>query len=716
MQRKEDNNGKWNGFAAPGPVEKFFPIPEISATTAPCISYSAINSANALEIVRMNTFTGEATLQFSAVGMTMTSAIAVSDEWTDGAQLGKNSSIALKKGISIYFTTKDAIYFVNEGGKLKCINSDIPELYLHHPALLYPHYLRNDLKTRETPQKREENAEQQENEKTTDTWTWANETYGTTDGTTKACRLVNLSTGRIVPFYGKWLIPLFTMWPRKTLAVGPGTASTDPHLLLMVDWNPPSAYNPSPSPSVSTIASLPMNALHYSFDTTGYQLHCFGEQKVFSYPNALHIYPARFEPQSRLFSPDLSALLRAQQYPIPYDLVLSQKATKSSWNVHYHILQRHDGLETPQKIDSKLVPLIENSTLSSDSILFFLRFLYFDRSLDSGDSNNLFVQIIQAIELCREIGIDARYLHFILGQVVADISNADLLRHIMDLWTLSPDPETFPAMGVLANRCRKHVTDEELLEALATFKSVATSPENYLVGAKMILYFSPSSAKPVTVPYISDYLPSISPLPLYWDESLSSLPSAPPDDPSAYIFVIDGKEDQGGVLSYSWLLYPQWKWFERLVNSNLEETKTRRVVLSARLTPLMLLAVLSVPHGTYSGAATLHELSLEEVTTLYLHSDELQLGNSPSFRQFLNDCRGLLYETISKENCIQRAIEYWEQGISVKDHLSLHTLRIIASILPTMLVPAWLDIPAGLQHIIATYFKHGADSKEFSSL
>lgn len=96
-------------------------------------------------------------------------------------------------------------------------------------------------------------------------------------------------------------------------------------------------------------------------------------------------------------------------------------------------------------------------------------------------------------------------------------------------------------------------------------------------------------------------------------------------------------------------MYPHWKWFERLVISNLSEVCHRHVAMPSDLTPASLLAILSVPLGAYQERNTIRTLSEKDVSIISNYMEQFQLSESPIFDKFAKECSKKNKTTIPEE-------------------------------------------------------------------
>lgn len=506
----------------------------------------------------------------------------------------------------------------------------------------------------------------------------------------------------------------------------PAGSKRIPHTLFLtlINWKP-SPSNSTFTPEIKRLHTLvprleckrsELSRFSFHFSPSTNQLFCCLLTGITRYSSVFEFDPSPFGPQMTWFSPNLSELLETESSPVPHTLELRQKATGSSWKVHYDIFLQHPGINTRSLIETRLVPTIENSQHGAPSISYFLRYLYFSHALLPSYPYYNFTYARDAIELSRSIGLDCNYLHWMMkNKIVPFLSNSELLSLAMTSCSSSTPTNCLPAIDILIERCKSTVTLPEMLAALENFelnKNITPTTRN-LLGAKMILYFSPNASMTVPISEISDKRPSMKALPLVF---VKTIPECPPEDVHSYIFSIEGKREQGAFISYSWLLYPQWKWFKRLVNSNCLETLSRHVVMPKDLSSDMLRLILSVSHGSYLGLSSLSIVPETELLTLYLFCSELQLDDSPAYGLFVKDCFDTLIASVTNQNCIGKAIEWWKSGCLPNQALLLHALKVVCANMHIKPIIEWLDVPHDLQLVLTTLYKHGEHSAHFKDL
>lgn len=583
-------------------------------------------------------------------------------------------------------------------------------------------------------------------------WTWM---YIGTKGSSLSAEdsfwtyLLNIKTGVVTTIFNIGLHPLITIQPYLTLAVEsqPGYSST--YWIVLVDWNPYSgsslATKTLPNSRIKRLLRLDLDSLgmdaKFKFDASSNRLYCLGLSSITRFSNVFSISSSSsprkmlYPPPITSFRPDMSLFLDPSLCSLPHDLQLRHLGSKTTWNIHYDILRHHDALKTPEGVD-KLKKIVETSSLPSSSISAFLNFLYFSSPAYITDPTASFVPVCHCLQLCNQIGMSSRLSQHLLWmlerKIVPGLQRDFLISKILTFWFIEQDPSpesiatysiTSPLMGILASRYREIAQEGEIEEALKNFDfNAVTTPVSQLVGlgSSLTAFLSPLSSTKLLKPKIYAFPPYMASQPLEWVENLSiPSPTTPPNDPLSYIFSIEGR-GTGGVVCNSLLLYAQWKWFERLVKmgANCVEVKTQHVVMPPELSPSALIAILSVPHGTYREVLTIPGLSTIDLAIVYRFIEQFQLPESPAFANFVEECKEILFSAVDENNCIEKLRMFWEAGIELKSRLFIDTLEVVRSNCEKLTMKAIMGLPFQLLAVVYAYENNPErfKSTKFSSI
>lgn len=563
-----------------------------------------------------------------------------------------------------------------------------------------------------------------------------------------ATYLVDLVTGDCVLLFERKLHPLMALSSTLVLAVevyGEGR-------VVLVDWTLPRDLQSSPSiiKSAESRYQLHSNSIEpllhlpgvlgdwtsYCFDIASNQLCCFSEGVITRYSNVFKItknndhgiiYP--FDaPSSERFIPDLGNLV-LPDCPLPYDFQVTHSASNTSWKLHYDVLSHHHCLTTPNDFD-RLTRIIRNSSLPPGSIEAFLRFLYFSPPVDLTNPIDAFMPLCHCIQLCNQIGMNSDSVNYLLWllkmKIVDNLSKDALLQKMLTLWfvELDNDPEiaatyseSSPLMSLLASRCRTCVSESEIVESLENFSqhfpNGLSRGRIAALGMSLASLVSSRSSKKLMTLESSPYPPSMGQQALVWDENLSVSSRTPPSNKYSYVFTIEGIET-GGIICNSLLLFPRWRWFERLCKFEGDEVRTRHVVMPPHFTIKSLVCILSVLYGKQ---LDLDSLQSTDILAIYRHAAKFHLTEILYFDELVKECRNRLFSTVNDGNCLEKLAEFCDAGIGLESHLFVDTLRIATQNQSRITLSGLSRLPLRLQVLISAFMasnRHGNDENFLS--
>lgn len=505
--------------------------------------------------------------------------------------------------------------------------------------------------------------------------------------------LLDLDSGSLVPLHSAMLYPLVTFSPQMTLAIE-FSEELEEAWIVLVDWSLSSAHQPphqttnhTQATQIRRIAKLPGKFKgsmdhQFVFSPKTNQLYSLNRSKVrlsiTRYSNVLRDLTSLLY-RSTLKSTDSNGTFLADALPLlncshfPGDISILHGASLQTWNAHSEVLKKHTGLETLDKIKSRLLPVVRASPLPYSSIDTFMRYLHFSRA-GEGNSDQSFVEICNCVELCQAVGLDTSALLYDLSQrVVAEMSDESLVRHLLERWNLehSSSPADASKMStimiIMARRVHERVSESEakaIISAVEASSQALSTERSSRLNASLIGLIYNSTITGFKQPESFETVPNMRSVPLKWDETLSLASMAPLEDSQDFVFGIEGLEN-GGVICKAWLLYAQWTWFQRLVKSKLEETESRRITMPSWVSPRALIAILAETHGSLS-RAHLERLEPIEMQDLIEHSSMLHLDQSACFAPLLMWCRENAHSNQTNDHPISTANDPSEtrQGIT----------------------------------------------------
>lgn len=91
---------------------------------------------------------------------------------------------------------------------------------------------------------------------------------------------------------------------------------------------------------------------------------------------------------------------------------------------------------------------------------------------------------------------------------------------------------------------------------------------------------------------------------------------------NSFLFGISEHPEHGYFIVQGWLLYLQWSWFRRLINSKLEESRSGVVLMPSELSPKALRSILQAAHSMQIGPL---DLALEDWKSIIEFSEQFEL-------------------------------------------------------------------------------------------
>lgn len=559
--------------------------------------------------------------------------------------------------------------------------------------------------------------------------------------------LVDMNTGDYALLFRSILHPLFALSSTVLIAA---EVTKDGTWICLVDWSLPSDLESSPgivndqksryllpSERIKRISTLLYNENDFHFDASSNTLYT-NFKGVVSYSNIFEITKSATKEFSTDtsstinddFAPELSKLLE-RECRLPSDIELIHSASSTSWKLHRDILRHHEGLKNSEDID-RMAGVIKHSNLPSYSISSLFQFIYFSSPIDQNDPIGSFMPLCHCIQLCNEIGLADSSINYLLWllqeKVLRKIPIEPLLRNILTLWLVEQDPspksistysKTSPLMNLLASHCRIYATHDEIEVALTNFNYSNVSASKGQLAAlcgSYASFLSSNSPTKLLALELSPYPPSMVGNTLKWDENLTFSASWPPEnDPYTYIFTIEGLKS-GGIYCSSLLLYAHWKWFERLIKTeNCEEVLNRRVVMPSDFTPASLLALLSLPHGSYISTES---LSSRDIVVIQRYMGRLQLSEGPCFSDLVENSRKLLFSEVNDENCLDKLHEFGESSFEFSSGYVADVLDLVLKNQDKITLKRMLSLPLRLQTLISVYAENKSHStpEKFASM
>lgn len=536
--------------------------------------------------------------------------------------------------------------------------------------------------------------------------------------------LLDFFTGTTQVLFDEMYHPLITISPNITLAYHHKYKyeEYDELWIVLVYWPLPASENGRLDPTndkyklnidthVRQIMRIPGIGSQYSslvFLPSTNQLCAFhvGAKSIIRYSNFLKstYFPSaqRNGPISN-FSANFTPLLQ-QEVQLPYDFQITNTPSGKTWNLHTPVLSSNVGINNYENIVFRLVPVLSSSTLPVVSLDAFINHLYFGE-ISTDDPVGAFEKTIHCIEICGQVRemVPDPLLKDLSIRIIPKLTNSQLMHQLLRLWYVESTSSTShaptyaensPIMKIMFERVRKYVTDEEKNVAIRKFESFPknlTLTQVAQLSTSLAHLTSASATSIFSLPKYESIGRCFAGIDLYWDENLNLnlTPSKDPRQVYNFKFGIEGLK--GGILCQIWLLYPHWRWFQRLMHSGSEETVKLHAIFPSWWTPNMLLTLLSIAHGSVQSAPI---LDMKEILQLYRYAGQFDLPQSQNYRNLLMWFKERTMARLNESNYLDMAAHFWNLGL---DDVLEEALQIMDQHKDTITLAQFMLLPADLQ-------------------
>lgn len=366
-----------------------------------------------------------------------------------------------------------------------------------------------------------------------------------------------------------------------------------------------------------------------------------GVSNTFSPEEAADKAPMRF--------PDVSALLLlASDSPLKSDLQIHHKASGKTFHLHKSILDQALVAHNDEQVSASdlLTQFISSSTLLAPVISNFLEYRYFRRLERDSTQLLLMAWMSKAVFGCDDGNLLAALQVQLSEETDSFAGNLLMSAWLNEIGPLDLDAESL-IVTILLDRLRscRHVlqssveacahkaSSKDLMSLISRTTALILLQVKEVRLPKVVLVARSSfTARPVSTDF-------------------SNLCS------TNFVFQLcDEKSSTIGACG--WLLYVRWPWFKSLIDSGLDEAKTRVVTLPAdSLTSQALISIIS---AFQSGIAhEMQSLSRVDALSILRHAGAFGLVNEiheplPWLGILISHCDNMLYPATTENNC-------WEQ-------------------------------------------------------
>ena len=336
---------------------------------------------------------------------------------------------------------------------------------------------------------------------------------------------------------------------------------------------------------------------------------------------------------------DLSAL---RPTLLSHDFQLESKNSKQIWNIHTDLL----AVRLPTASIPKLSTIIQK--FPDNSITAFVDFLYFKPLVVGTDWISSMTELCHVIFLCEALDVKCSEALVLFESLVeAHLSPVETADILFQYWF---DPEiewsaSSAVINVLARKAAK-IENARLLEQTGLYPLTSCR-------RAMELAFKLTSIGSWKLQDVHD-------------SSNIALP-----DPSSRILIdpklaLQFKTDyifganHHWTIAKGWILFPRWSWFKRLIDSGMEESKTRVVSMPPWVTVNIMHAIIKTVYQQNTGSVPLSE---EEMTLILEKGSEIGLVDSSKyaitpFDSLIGRCNAMLLHRTTKFTCKRMLVLY----------------------------------------------------------
>jgi len=271
--------------------------------------------------------------------------------------------------------------------------------------------------------------------------------------------------------------------------------------------------------------------------------------------------------------------------------------------------------------------------------------------MNSASKMDQLKHVCRCIRLLRATGMHVVPAETHLKSELASLSLDDRFELLLSIWTECERDDNMLQLAVAALREYPEVLEERAIELV---KLAPDDPSRYnrLIRAHSNSQKLYSPRKRGQVAWSELVLGIHKHFPLRW---ISNAHPPPHEErsPSSYIFCIADKD--GYIESHDWIMYPQWKFFRRMVDSNMAETQTRLITLPSSFPLDLLVNILSLLHALYASP-------VDKVTAKFLlqRGEEFGLIDNVTHQPFspfhlmVTEAADLYFNGIDKNRCYKQ--------------------------------------------------------------
>lgn len=421
--------------------------------------------------------------------------------------------------------------------------------------------------------------------------------------------------------------------------------------------------------------------------------------------------------------PNFSALLHPDAWEFfPPDIIFEHNLSRSTIRVHSKVLLLHAELTSINSIHRRFDSYIKYSSLPYEAIYAFFASLY-SHPLELCETwEETFLKAYYISELYDGSSISpTRFYSSFYTNVLLKIAPQEVMNQTQRLWHMEKHsfglPESNkrsagPFLSLLISFIKREMSEDAINEG---FRNSEAYPHSSIASALDLWLLLRPLCKFLADPLQSKELkPELTLKAPKWDHKIHFNPKDPkcPKPPFDYIFSIQGLS--GGVQVSSCVLYPQWRWFERLVKSGLWETKTRNVVLPSFFTPRMLLDILSLPYG-FAPVSTFEFYDENNTLRMYSYCKEYQFDESPCFEFVHQKCKERARKILTEDNSLATMTQLWLAELT-QTSLFKKAVQLAREYLPLASQSSLQRVPQELRDLLTREIHEEAPKEELEAM
>ena len=366
---------------------------------------------------------------------------------------------------------------------------------------------------------------------------------------------------------------------------------------------------------------------------------------------------------------------------LSHDLTLEHALSGQTWKIHKDILLLH----FEDHVLAKLPTLIRSTNIPASSISAFIDFIYL-KPLAVGDWLTSVVELSHIIFLCEALGdelspdayVCADVHALFKAQIDAHMSPAEAADMLLDFWLDSSIDWTIDSsvIRLLINKVVV-LSEPERYDLLQSCKRPASDASRALVLGMELATTKPSPEPIQGCNALNRDLPSPT-------SRILIDPKRALQHQTDFIF----GASHHWTIAKGWVLYPRWSWFKKLINSGMEESKTRVVSMPPWVTVNIMHAIIKTVYQQNTGSVPLSE---EEMILILEKGSEIGLVDSSKyaitpFEPLVARCVAmiLLPGTVTKETCLDMLKVYHRLQLEAGLDTTLRFIKGIKDDLPLL--------------------------------